>query len=759
MSHRFSTYSLLLLAVGVFASATAHGAKERAFPGAEGFGGSVKGGTGGRVIWVTNLNSRGPGSLRAAVDAFGPRIVKFKVGGTIELWRDMLRIGWGDRPRYKKLIKQGKRPSEIENRCSYLTIDGAGAPPPGITLSGNIDMRYGIKEVIIRHIRVRDNGFVHRATQCILVAGHHVLIDHCSLQWARDEVLTAWHETAHDITAQWCIIGPGWGHLHGFGLLTGGGTDRITVHHCLLANNLGRNPLLCGNSRTSWVGKYPNDTPVFDFRNNVIYNWLVNQGAVITAGAHANLVGNRFIPGPDSSKGGPVIKPTCRYHTNPTVLYLKGNISMNRPRDDMEEWADAGHIAKVKGKWRLISGPTEWGRKRETPFPVPSVVTHSADEAKALVLSQVGAWPRDPVDAGLIRTVLHGTGWAGSKNTIPADFTNARPSAKAIASPAGRGNPLAVRFQGEGRDTDGKIILHTWHFGDGHRAVGGNVTHTYASAGEYVATLFAVDDQGMSQTASLRITVGKDQFKHVPRRALSRRAQASGFVGAKPHGRTRPAVPQPWKPPTVNVPAALTAPPTEKDWRSAPRLAPFIDLGTLKKAPEGMFDARMLHDEENLYLRICAMAGLSRRAWAGRLKRINSFTAPRRGRKYELCNDIPQPVIFVSPQHGKAPWYSFRVSRGGGGRDTKGPDRNWNASPDWRIMSKEVAGKWQLTFAIPFKALAAVPQKAQVWGLKMIFYTAKDVIHIWPPVGPAGKDLYCAPQSSDPIYYAKLRFP
>src|SRR3546814_15950296 len=82
-----------------------------AFPGAEAFGRRAPGGRGGAIIKVTNLNDSGTGSLRACIDARGPRTCVFRVGGVLRFV-----------------------PEPPVIRTPYPTIAGQTAPGAGLPL-------------------------------------------------------------------------------------------------------------------------------------------------------------------------------------------------------------------------------------------------------------------------------------------------------------------------------------------------------------------------------------------------------------------------------------------------------------------------------------------------------------------------------------------------------------------------------------------------------------------------------------------------
>ncbi|MAF65295.1 MAG: hypothetical protein CMJ84_06515 [Planctomycetes bacterium] len=357
----------------------------------EGYGAASKGGDGGRVIWVTNLKDSGPGSLRAALAIEEPRIVKFKVGGVIELERPIA-------------VKFGR-----------VTIDGlSAAAQGGITVQGGFHIR-GCEDVIVRHIRSR-GGY----DTLLILQSRRILIDHVSTAWALDENIDVWD--SRDVTLAWCIVAEGAveGHhegVHSMGSLQSGGTARVTTHHCLFTGNIDRNPIITGPKEEP---KYPLDDYRYDVINNVIYNYW--NASKFAGYARVNFVGNYFRPGPDSSLGKwevnilPKHKRWKDVSMEPQV-FCSGNRGPHRQTDDLDELS----MVMIYGKENSKSKAGIYGAEAEQfiarkPFggPVDAMLEpQPAEQAYRQVLAQVGAWPRDEVDLRLIREVREKQGKIG----------------------------------------------------------------------------------------------------------------------------------------------------------------------------------------------------------------------------------------------------------------------------------------------------------------------------------------------------------
>src|SRR6476646_9353709 len=99
-------------------------------PGAAGFGMTTPAGRGGAVYRVTNINASGAGSLKACIDATGPRTCVFEVSGIIKLT------------------------TELTVRNGFLTIAGQTAPSPGIMIRGAA-MKIHASDILIQHLRIR----------------------------------------------------------------------------------------------------------------------------------------------------------------------------------------------------------------------------------------------------------------------------------------------------------------------------------------------------------------------------------------------------------------------------------------------------------------------------------------------------------------------------------------------------------------------------------------------------------------------------
>jgi len=214
----------------------------------------TRGGQGGTIVRVTNLNAQGPGSLRAALETQGPRIVVFEVGGVIDLGLNTIDI-----------------------TEPYLTIAGQTAPSPGITLiRGGMDIK--THDVIMQHIRVRTgvSGQGKRsgweADAVSAVAGSNIIVDHCTMTWALDENLSAsgprftgktvedWRKgTSHNVTFSYNILAEGIADAshpkgeHSKGSLIHDNATGILIYRNLYAHNYERNPLLKGGVHAAVV--------------------------------------------------------------------------------------------------------------------------------------------------------------------------------------------------------------------------------------------------------------------------------------------------------------------------------------------------------------------------------------------------------------------------------------------------------------------------------------------------------------------------
>ncbi|HEY6167986.1 MAG TPA: pectate lyase, partial [Verrucomicrobiae bacterium] len=267
--------ALAVLAVATLIS-SANGARVPAFPGAEGAGTFATGGRGGRVIYVSNLNDSGPGSLREAVEAKGPRTVLFKTSGTIEL-RHPLRV-----------------------REPFLTIAGQSAPGDGICLK-RCSFMIETHDVVVRFIRSRLGPEGGKAEDAISIGtgARNVIADHCSASWSVDELLSTSGTNINGVTVQWCIIAEALNKSvhpkgeHGYGSLIRADGD-VTYHHNIYAHNKSRNPR---------PGSYGEGRGLLlDFRNNLIYDWGERAGYTSEDPATINYVANYLKSGPSTRR-------------------------------------------------------------------------------------------------------------------------------------------------------------------------------------------------------------------------------------------------------------------------------------------------------------------------------------------------------------------------------------------------------------------------------------------------------------------------
>jgi hypothetical protein len=353
-----------------------------------GFGAATQGGLAGRLIRVTSLAADGEGTLRAALEAPGPRLVVFDVSGVIDLDGRELVVTQPD-----------------------LTLAGQTAPDPGVTIIRG-ELTIETHDVVVQHIASRpgDRGLKAGAARWEPDAMgarrgrsgpvYNVVFDHCSATWSIDESLSVSgpadttpadgvERTSHDVTLRRCLIAEGLSHAthskgeHSKGTLIHDGVRDVSIVGCLYAHNGERNPRLKGGTRSVVA-----ESLMYDWGNQCV-GVGANGNRRMLEPAEAVLVSNLAIAGP-STQSLLFVKPV-----DPAGrVLLAQNLHLDARGKPLR--------ALGEGILRLEQAP-EWARY---DAPIDPLL------AAARVLRQAGsrAARRDPIDTRIVQSVLHGDG-------------------------------------------------------------------------------------------------------------------------------------------------------------------------------------------------------------------------------------------------------------------------------------------------------------------------------------------------------------
>lgn len=343
-------------------------ARAKAFPNATGHGAATLGGFKGKIIQVTTVSDRITGSLRACLEATGPRTCVFRVGGVFRF------VG---------------TPPAIRN--PYLTIAGQTAPGGGVTIAhdGSSESRTPLlikntNDVIVRHVRVRNDrigGEKESEDSITIENSKYVIIDHVSASWARDEIINGY-----------------------------GNNDFITISNSMFSYGIPRHDkcALLGSDpknaqKFSFIGNLcahnGDRNPDINFKpascvevvNNVFYN-AVSEFAEIWesyGGTPVSIVGNSFKAGSDTTDGSVGIIRQTIGSTGMSRIYLHDN--------------------QFFGSFTQIDPSVAVALRNSPPCPL-TITPLSANAAYTSVLAKSGAWPRDLIDVQVVSDVMNGTG-------------------------------------------------------------------------------------------------------------------------------------------------------------------------------------------------------------------------------------------------------------------------------------------------------------------------------------------------------------
>ena len=339
---------------------------------------------GSRIVHVTSLADSGAGSLRAALESSGPRVVVFDVAGYIDL-RSNLPIDHGQ-----------------------ITIAGQTAPGAGVVLRGS-SLKIHASDVMIEHIaiypgftpvpRLADNrdGITIYGRESRNNHVNNIVLRNISVGWGVDENIGI-NGLVDGVRIERSLIAEG---------LKFGGSPKGLHSYNLLVGNPVRTVLVLGNVFAASNERSPRVTQgnIVEFLNNYIYGFgkkatHIDSSMSMAGAARIDVIGNLYRRSADSRCRQRLILISKDFFDSrpPSQVHLGDNVEDSPAASECLSPADdAADVAN-----------------RLSPVPLATVPSWRLVPAASLypgILDEVGSHPvkRNPIDARIIAGIRDGT--------------------------------------------------------------------------------------------------------------------------------------------------------------------------------------------------------------------------------------------------------------------------------------------------------------------------------------------------------------
>lgn len=353
-----------------------------AFTGAVGHGRNTRhayaGGGTPTIYTVTNLNDSGAGSIVAAVEATGNRVVIPEVSGRVNIGRK-LKVGGGN-----------------------LHIAGQTGPAPGLTLYDTHFETNSKSNIFVEHIRIM--GRLGQTSNfdglwCFGTSGAY--FKNVSFLWPEDEPISIANSSY--ITLDRCLIEgkkstsstDHWGSVYGWQQTNPDQSHPctfITTYKCLYVNCNARNPKITTGSSVEHINTFwVNNGDGGDCSGLIGTKFPGDSGAIL-----ADFIECAYIIGPESSSSQ---KPIRKYNeglTSGSQIYVLNTLhtdSISSPTAGTRQSTGSGSAWDVVNNTQIPSGTYQAGSAQVSS----GITADSVADAYADVITDgnVGCRPAD----------------------------------------------------------------------------------------------------------------------------------------------------------------------------------------------------------------------------------------------------------------------------------------------------------------------------------------------------------------------------